>query len=223
MLPREHYALHGPDHLGDADLLTLVLGTGVVGRPAATVARDCLSTFGSLAALAEAPLAAVAAVPGVGPCRAIRVQAALQAGMRAVRRAVPAADGPVDTPAAALDRLRPRLEGLLHEELHALYLDRRSHVRAARRLTAGSDAATVVDVRQVLQPAIMLGACGIIVAHNHPSGDPRPSPQDIAVTRRLAEGAAALDLRLHDHLIIAGGRYTSFAEEDLLPRPGRAA
>ncbi len=223
MQPREHYTLHGPEHLGDADLLTLVLGTGVVGRPAAQIAQDCLRTFGSLAALADAPLGAVAAVPGVGPCRAIRLQAAPHAGIRAVRRAQPATDGPVDSPAAALDRLRPRLQGLLHEELHALYLDRRSQVRALRRLTSGSDAATVVDVRQVLGPALMLGASGIIVAHNHPSGDPRPSPQDIAVTRRLAEGAAALDLRLHDHIIVAGDRYTSFAEEDLLPRSGRAA
>jgi len=113
----------------------------------------------------------------------------------------------VDTPERAWRQLRERLEHLDVEELHALYLDRRARPLAIRRLSVGNDSSTIVDPRQVFRPAIQLGACSVIAAHNHPSGDPSPSAEDRAVTLRLMEAGELLGVPLLDHLVIGAGTF----------------
>jgi DNA repair protein RadC len=108
------------------------------------------------------------------------------------------------------------LRALEHEELHALYLDRRNRPMAVRALTRGSDAFTIVDPRQVFRPAVRLGALAVILAHNHPSGDPSPSPADLEVTRRVDRAGKVLGIRLLDHLVITAGAETSIAERGVL-------
>ncbi len=208
MLPRERYLLAGPEGAGESDLLALLLGTGAGGRTARVIASELLDRFGGLRGLATAPPGALAAVRGVGPARAVRLHAGIALGQRA-RADTPPTVTPVLDAHDAARWFTPALEGLDHEELHALYLDRRGRPLAYRRLTAGSDAATVVDPRQILRPAVELGATSLIIGHNHPSGDPEPSPEDIRVTRALASAGKVLGVALRDHLVVGGGRWVS--------------
>ena len=141
----------------------------------------------------------------------MRLHAALAAGRRSQRHKPPDTL-PIRSAAEAAQWFLPALRWLDHEELHALYLDRRGRPLHYRRLTSGSDAATVVDPRQILRPAVACSAASLVIGHNHPSHDPEPSAEDRAATRRLAAACAALGVRLHDHLIVGGDRYVSLAE-----------
>lgn len=216
MMPRERYLLTGPDAAGAADLVALVLGTGAGGRSARTIAADLLDRFGGLHGLAQASPAALGAVRGVGPARAARLHAGLVLGQRA--RAEARVDAsPVDGAAGAAKWFVPALGGLAHEELHGLYLDRRNRPLAYRRLSTGSDAFTIVDPRQVLRPAVELGAAGLLVAHNHPSGDPTPSAEDLRATRSLASACATLGVPLLDHLVVGVRDWISLRERGDMP------
>ena len=214
MRPREQYIVQGPDALDPRQLIALVVGTGAGGRSASEISDALLDHFGGLAGLRAAPPAALAAVRGVGEARAVRLHAALALGRRS---------GPPPTPLAITDPdgaaaiLAPRLRGLIHEELHGLYLDRRGRVRHVRCLTRGTDHCTLVDPRQVLQPAVQLGVARIVVAHNHPCGDPRPSDADLRTTRRLVRAAQVLQLQVVDHLIVTEHDVTSLARIGAIP------
>lgn len=215
MRPRERYVCAGPDPAGDAELLALVLGTGVAGRSALDVAVGLLDRFEGLQGVARASVQELEAVRGVGRARAIRVHAGLHAGRRSLRAGERA--GPVARPASAMELLGPALRGLVDEELHGLFLDRRRHLLAHRMLTRGSDAFTVVDPRQVYRVALRVGAAALILAHNHPSGDPTPSTQDREVTRRVAAAGRVLGIPLLDHLVVGDASWVSMAEEGSLP------
>ncbi len=205
--PTHDYARVGPEGLGDADLLALVLGN----RPDAEM---LLERFGSaLSVLAASPASLAAAV---GVARASRLHAAVALARRAAAGAPPRAL--VRSAADAAAWLVPRLTGLDHEELHALFLDARSSVIALRRMSQGSADHTLFDVRHVLGESVRVGARALIVAHNHPSGDVEPSPDDLLVTRRLVEGAALLGVELQDHLVVASPRWSSLAERGELSR-----
>lgn len=215
MPPREDYLLHGPHDLGDSDLIALVLGTGVPGRSAHAIAAALLEELGSLLALANAPPGALARIHGVGNARAVRLHAALQLGLRAGRGPGGSRD-PVTQPPGAAAWLVPRFSGLAVEEIHALFLDRRSRPVGMRRLSTGTDSYAVLDPALVLRPAIQLGAHQIILAHNHPSGDPEPSAEDFALTDRVARAARTTGLTLTDHLVVAGERWVSIASRGAL-------
>lgn len=214
MQARERYAARGPQGFGEIEMLALVLGTGLPGRSAHEVAASLLAHAGSLAALADLPVQALTRVPGLGLARAVRVHAAVQLGRRSLEAPWP--DAAVTTPEAAAALLAPDLRGRADEELHALYLDRRRRPVAQRALTRGSDAFTVVDPRQVFRVAVRLAASGVILAHNHPSGDATPSAQDIDVTERVARAGRVLGIPLLDHLVV-GREVVSMAERGLVP------
>ncbi len=212
--PRERYQAFGPGGLGDVDLLALVLGTGVSGHSARAIATSLVEEFGGVAGIAAAPPGALERVQGLGVARAVRVHAACALGEHLARHRRPRLR--VQDAASAWRLMRSVMEHLEHEELHAAYLDRRGRVLHLRRVTAGNDALTIVDPRQILRPAIQLGACSLVVAHNHPSGDPTPSAQDVEVTVRLARAADIVGVRLLDHLVLGAGRFVSLAEQGAL-------
>lgn len=203
------YGQQDPSTLGELELLSLLLGSD---GPA--LAGALLGRFGSVGRMATAEVDDLMAVPGLGPRRAARVHAALQLGRRA--RRVPEDKAPVGDVAGALRWLRPGLVGLAHEELHALYLDRRRRPLAVRTLTRGSDRFTVVDPRQIFRPAVAVAASAVILAHNHPSGDPTPSAQDQEVTRRVAAAGHMLGVELVDHLVIGEPGHRSMREAGCL-------
>ncbi|MEZ4320964.1 MAG: DNA repair protein RadC [Myxococcota bacterium] len=208
---REDYVQRGPGPLGDAEIVALVLGTGVRGTPAIGVARDVLDAFGGVGGLRDAEPRELSETHGLGPARAIRLHAALQLGRRALSASTTGSS--IRTPEAAHRVLAPDLMGRADEELHGLFLDRRRRVIGHRVLTRGSHAFTIVDPRQVFRVALKLGASAVILAHNHPSGDPTPSAMDRDITDRVAAAGRVLGVPLLDHLVLGGSRWTSLASE----------
>ncbi len=201
-----HYARVGPDQLGETDLLELIVGN----RP---LARRVLDEFGSASGLAAASPAALAL--HLGQTRAVRLHAALALARRAF--ADPPRRARILRAADAAGWLLPRFAGLPHEELHALLLNRRLDVLAVRRLSQGSSDHTLFDVRLILGEMLRAGAQGVVLAHNHPSGDTEPSSEDLLVTRRVVEGAGLIGLAVIDHLVVAGAEWVSMAERGHLP------
>jgi DNA repair protein RadC len=206
--PRERLLDGGSAQLSELELLALVLGSaGTV--PAVRAAERLLSHFGSLPELARGSVQELS-VPGVGPARAARVAAALELGRRA--------QGPrcrsvsLSRPEDVYRYARPRLAHLTHEVFHVLLLDTRHRLVADRRVAAGGLASCAISPRDVFEPAIREAAPALVFVHNHPSGDPTPSRDDIELTRRLAEAARMLGLSLVDHVVIADGGFASLAE-----------
>lgn len=213
---RERYHLSGPAAFTDVELIACVLGSGSAAGSGRQVAARLVERFGGLRGLARCEPHELLAVVGIGPERAVRVHAALELGRRAA--AAPESLGPerVVDPDDARSWLVPGLKGLRHEELHGLFLDRRRRVLARRRLTVGSDSFTVVDPRQVFRVALGVGAQAVVLAHNHPSGDPTPSRLDQQVTDRVAEAGRVLGIVLVDHLVVGEVHAVSFAEQGRL-------
>ncbi len=210
--PRERYTRTDGEGFGDVELLALVLGTGTSRRSSRAIATDLLDTFGGPGGITAAPVQSLTRVHGVGRARAVRVHAAC----RLSRRTTTGAGLRVRSTAEAFQVFRGALEGLLHEELHGLYLDDAGRIRLYRRLCVGTARYTLVDPPQVLGPALAIASAAVLVAHNHPSGDPEPSEADLACTQRLARAASIVGVPLLDHLIIGNGRYVSLAERGLL-------
>lgn len=219
MRRRERYLLEGPTPFSDAELIALVIETGARGRSALQIAVDLLEQGGGLQRLARMQPHEWVGIEGVGQARAVRVHAALELARRVSRHDAPA-EAPVTSAADAFALLGPGLYGLAQEELHALFLDRRHRPMAHRKLTAGSDALTVVEPRQVFRLAIGLGATSVILAHNHPSGDPTPSPEDRAVNERVARVGQVVGVQLLDHLVVGGRSFVSLGNPlAAAPRP----
>lgn len=214
--PRERLWSLGAPALTQAELLAILLGTGDASGDALTVAQELLARAGgSLRDLAARPAAELTRTRGVGGAKAARLLAAFELATRLLqeqRPALPRVRAPEDV--AAL--LSPRLRDLAVEEFHVLALDSQSRVRRDVLVTRGLLNSALVHPREVFRAAIAEAAAGIIVVHNHPSGDPTPSPEDRAVTRQLAEAGKLLDLPLYDHVILAGDRFLSFVSAGLL-------
>jgi DNA repair protein RadC len=214
--PRERLWRLGCQALTVQELLAVLLGAGCAGRDALTVAGDLLARVeGSLCRLAGRPAAEVARVPGIGRAKAARLAAALELGRRVGAEREPPPErirGPGD-----VQRLyAPGMRGLAVEEFHVLALGSQSQVLADLLITRGILNSSLVHPREVFRAAIAEAAAGIIVVHNHPSGDPTPSVDDRAVTRQLVDAGRLLDLPVYDHVVIGGERYVSFAEAGLL-------
>lgn len=201
---------HGTEALSTVELLALVLGTG----DGPGVARDLLHSVGSLHGLARAGRAQLRSVRGIGEAQAARLLACLELGRRL--QAPPAETRPqVTSPAEAANLLMGRLGHRDQEELHVVVLDTRNRVLDVVQIYRGSLNTSVVRTAEIFRPAVEAPAAAVIVAHNHPSGDPSPSPEDINVTRQLVKAGQLLDIPVLDHLIIAQGRFTSLKERNL--------
>jgi DNA repair protein RadC len=214
--PRERLWTVGPAALTGQELLAILLGTGCAGRDALDVAATLLARVdGSLCRLATRPAIEVARTPGVGRAKAARLAAALELGRRlGVERQPPPER--IKGPADVYRLCGAGLRHLLVEEFHVLALGSQSQVQADILVTRGILNSSLVHPREVFRAAIAEAAAGIIVVHNHPSGDPTPSPDDRAVTRQLVDAGRLLDLPVYDHVIVGGERYMSFAEAGLL-------
>lgn len=214
--PRERLWRLGSHALTVQELLAILLGTGCAGRSALEVAAALLARVdSSIARLASRPAADVARIPGVGRAKAARVAAALELGRRLGAELTPPPER-IAGPADVHRRCAPRLRDLAVEEFHVLALGSQSQVLADLLITRGILNSSLVHPREVFRGAIAEAAAGIIVVHNHPSGDPTPSADDRAVTRQLVDAGRLLDLPVYDHVIIGAERYVSFAEAGLL-------
>ena len=214
--PRERLWALGPAALTAQELVAILLGTGGARRDALAVAADILArTDGSLRRLVGRPLAEWARVAGVGRAKAARLAAGLELGRRAAGEADPAPER-IRSPADVHRFYAGRMRDLAVEEFHVLALGSQSQVLADLLITRGILNSSLVHPREVFRAAIAEAAAGIIVVHNHPSGDPTPSADDKTVTRQLVEAGRLLDLPVYDHVIVGGERFVSFAEGGLL-------
>lgn len=208
--PREKLLARGAAALSDAELLAIFLGSGLRGRDAVGTARDLLNTHGPLRALLEHPAAALARLPGLGPARACTLAAALELGNRHLaadlQRGVALTD-----PAAAGRYFAQKLRQHPHEVFAALFLDTRHRALAFEELFRGTVDGAEVHPREVARRALAHNAAAVIVGHNHPSGNPEPSAADRAVTARLKQALALVDVRLLDHFVVADGPPVSLA------------
>ena len=207
--PRERLLADGPRALSDADLLALVLGTGGPGRSARSTALALLEAV-PLPELSWAPADAVAAWPGLGAARAAAVVAAFELGRRA-------AWAPPRRGERCLDpgRVHELLRHAAHAEregFHVVLLDVRGRLLRAVQVAEGSLTQCPVSPRDALRPAVREGAHSVVFAHNHPSGDPSPSPEDADLTERLRAAAELVGVLPRDHVIVAAGGYYSFVE-----------
>lgn len=214
--PRERFWAVGPGALTPQELVAILLGTGTQGRDALAVAADLLARAdGSLRRLAARPWAELAQVAGVGRAKAARVAAAIELGRRLGVEAEPLPER-IRGPGDVHRYYAPRLRDLAVEEFHVLALGSQSQILADLLITRGILNSSLVHPREVFRAAIAEAAAGIIVVHNHPSGDPTPSADDRAVTRQLVDAGRLLDLPVYDHVVVGGERYVSFAEAGLL-------
>ncbi len=208
--PLQRLNQHGAGILATTELLALMLGTA----EAPGLAADLLATFGSLHQLARASKAQLMKIRGIGEAQAARLLALLELSCRL--QAPPAEERhKVSSPADAAHLLMPHMRYLEQEELRVILLDTRNQVLGMPTIYRGSLNSSILRLAEVFRPAIEAPAAAIILAHNHPSGDPSPSPEDIRVTRQAVQTGKLLDIALLDHLIIGNGRYSSLKERQL--------
>lgn len=214
--PRERLWALGPAALTTAELLAILIGTGKGGLSVLEVAGCLLELCdGSLRRLARRPHAELLRADGIGPTKAARLVAAFELGARLAREERPPVQR-IREPEDVVRLFGGRLRDLQVEEFHLLALDSQSQVLREVLVTRGLLNSSLVHPREVFRAAIAEAAAGIIVVHNHPSGDPTPSAEDRAVTQQLAAAGRLLDLPVYDHVIIAGDRFVSFATAGLL-------
>lgn len=213
--PRERLLAHGPQALSDAELIALFLRTGLAGRTALDLARDGLARFHSLGGLLAAAPSELAAMPGFGPAKSTQLQAVLELARRSLREDV-RRDTVLGSPGAVRDYLRLTLARREHEVFMALFLDAQNRLLAAEELFRGTLTQTSVYPREVVKRALAFNAAAVIFAHNHPSGVAEPSRSDELLTSGLKQALTLVDVRVLDHLIVAGSAMVSFAERGLL-------
>lgn len=212
--PRERLTRLGARAVSNQELLAITLRTGVGGENVLRLAERLLAHFNGLPGLARASLAELCHVKGIGPAKAAEVKAALELGRRLLV-AAPEERPRVTSPADAANLLMSEMMLLEQEHLRLILLDTRNHVLRTPTIYVGSLNTSVVRVGELFRAAIKENAAALIVAHNHPSGDPSPSPEDVHVTRQIREAGKLLDIELLDHVIIGRQRYVSLKERGL--------
>ncbi len=214
--PRERLAHDGVKSLSDADLLAVLLGTGPAGEDVITLASRVLKEAGGLWALARMGATELARIRGIGPAKAARLAAAFEAGTRGLV-SPDASTQPLSNSELVFLRYGRPLTTSVIERFVVISVDAKNRARAAREVARGGRVSCQVDPAEVFRLLVSESASGAIFLHNHPSGDPEPSPQDLELTERLVAGGSLLGIRILDHLIIGSGRYRSLRDLDLWP------
>lgn len=213
--PRERLLAQGVQALSDAELLAVFLRTGSTGRSAIDVGRAALAHFGGLSALLAAGPERFAQIPGLGPARYAQVQAVVEIARRALREDV-RRETLLNAPDKVRQYLRLWIGHLQHEVFVAFYLDAQNRLLTAEELFRGTLTQTSVYPREIVKQALSHNAAALILAHNHPSGVAEPSRADELLTASLKQALALVDVRVLDHLIVAGNATVSFAERGLI-------
>jgi len=214
--PREKLVQKGRSVLSDAELIAILIGSGSRNESAVELAKRILASVNNnLNELGKLSIKQLMQFKGIGEAKAVSIVAALEVGRR--RRGEDAQKiTKISSSKDAFDILHPTIGELEHEEFWILYLNNANNVLLSSLLSKGGLTGTLVDVRIVMRQALELGAVGLVLAHNHPSGTLRPSKEDRKVTQKLKLASAALDIKVLDHLIITQKDYFSFADEGVL-------
>lgn len=212
--PRERLASLGAQALSNAELIAILLRVGVPGENAVQVGHRLLQTFHGIQGLHRAPLVELCKQHGIGEAKAAQIKAAIELGRR-LNVEAPEERPAINSPADAAALVQYEMSALEQEHLRVLLLDRRNRVLEVTEIYRGSVSSSQVRVGEVFKEAVRKNASAIIVVHNHPSGDPTPSPDDVAVTRAILQAGKLLDIDVLDHLVIGMGRWVSLKERGL--------
>jgi DNA repair protein RadC len=213
--PREKLGRLGPSALGDDELLAVLMGSGFAGTSALDVAHDLLSAFGGLHGLLRASRDDLRRRKGLGEARAAQVLAALEVGRRVL--AVRPAERPqITSPRDAAHFLMPEYSARPVEQFGLLMLDTRHRVLRTSVLTVGTLDCAAVQPREVFRQALLASASAVVMFHNHPSGDPQPSGDDVELTRRMVAAGELMGIRVIDHVVLGDGRYCSLKDSGYL-------
>lgn len=212
--PRERLKVFGPTALANYELLAIIIRTGSLKKSVLDLAKELLIKFKSLDKINEATITELMQISGIGEAKAISLLASIELGKRInlpVNSLIT-----IKSPTDSYNYLKDNLQHLNQENLVALYLNSKSEVLALRTVTIGSLNQTIFNIKDILKWALKYSAAGLIVAHNHPSGDPSPSRQDIESTQALINAAKLMDVIIVDHIIIGKNRYCSFKEKCII-------
>lgn len=210
--PREKLLRHGPTVLSDNELVAIVLGSGMPGENVLELSRRLLDGTLGLAGLVRADAKTLQRTRGLGPAKAAQIAAAIELGRR-VGRLDPESRPIVRTPEEVFALLGPRVVGLAIERLYVLSLDTRSRLLGCSIVVEGTVNSIPIRNAEVFREPVVLRAVSVILAHNHPSGDARPSPQDVATTKGIVEAGQALDIEVLDHVILGQNSFLSLKRE----------
>jgi DNA repair protein RadC len=214
--PREKLLLRGKQYLSDAELLAIIIGSGTPKLTAVDLCREILSfTNNDLVDLGKLTVKDLMKFKGIGEAKAISIVAALELGRRRQAENV----HKIDKITCSNDAYRILLNFLAdinHEEFWVLYLNRHNKILGKEKVSAGGISGTVVDIRIIFKNALERLSTGIVLAHNHPSGNLNPSQQDIALTKKLVDAGNLLDIQVFDHVIVSHNGYYSFADNGMI-------
>ena len=214
--PREKLILRGPQSLSDAELIAILLRTGKKGKSVVSIAHDLINQEGNLSRLALKSLASFQKTEGIGKDKAATLLAAFEISKRIQSQVKWLFDVKITSPKDVADIYIPLLRDELKENFYILCLSSSNKIMRAEKISMGSLNASLVHPREIFKVAIENSSASIICIHNHPSGNPEPSNEDISITKKLVEAGKLLDIPLFDHIIIAGNNYTSFVERRLI-------
>ena len=212
--PRERLARLGPQALSDAELIAIILRSGAQGVNVIDMATDLMRYYRTLPALAQASFTDLQRHHGVGAAKAAQIMAAIELGRR-VMRAAPESRPRVDSPETVARLLLSELAYADQEHVKVVLIDSRNQVIATPTIYKGTLNTTTIRIGEIFKEAIRRNAAAIIVAHNHPSGDPAPSPEDVILTRRIVEAGRLLNIEVLDHLILGHDRWVSMKDRRL--------
>jgi DNA repair protein RadC len=212
--PRERLASLGPQALSNAELIAILVRVGVKGENAVTVGQRLLKKFGGLSGLHRAQFAELKNQHGIGEAKASQIKAAIELGRRLTLES-PEERPTINSPADAAALVTYEMSAFEQEHLRVILLDRRNRVLETVEIYKGSVNSSQVRVGEIFKEAIRKNASALIVIHNHPSGDPTPSPDDVAVTRAIVQAGKMLDVDVLDHMVIGQGKWVSLKERGL--------
>ncbi len=217
--PRERLLAKGAEALGTAELLAILIRTGSGKRNAIELAYEIIASAGSLTGLSAMSSDRLTAIPGIGKEKAAVISAAIELGRRFSAESSTAAEASITSPEQVYGLMSPFLKGIDHEECWVLYLNRANHIIFREKISSGGLNSTTIDANTILRKAIEKKADGLILVHNHPSGNPHPGDADIRETARLKKAADTFRISLMDHIIISDGCFYSFSDEQMSPGP----
>ncbi|CAM4032130.1 DNA repair protein RadC [Saccharibacillus endophyticus] len=206
---------YGAQALSHAELLAILLRTGTRSESAIMIAQRILAQSGGLRGLADSGVEELVEIKGVGPAKAVQLRAAIELGRRMVASRL-SESVVIRSPRDAAELLTEQLRYLQKEHFVCLFLNTKNVVIAQETLSIGSLNASIVHPREVFRAAIKYSSASIVCAHNHPSGDPAPSPEDIAITKRLVESGQIVGIDVLDHIVVGDGRFVSLKEQGFM-------
>jgi DNA repair protein RadC len=215
--PRERLRKFGSQALSAQELLALVIGRGVSGKSVISIAQELMTTFGSVKGVSEATIEELAGIKGIGEAKAAQLRASFELGKRQELEKESWYDGyDIKDPQGVVRVIRASIRDKAKEHFKLIILNTRNRITAITNVSTGTLSASLVHPREVFKDAIRHSASSVVLAHNHPSGDPEPSEEDLRITRRLIDAGKIIGIDVLDHIIIGKNSFSSFKERGLL-------